>query len=506
MKHVQLVLSLVLAPLLIAGCGDSDGGEPKIEKVRKAAVAGAFYPGEKEALSKAVDGLLARTKSANLPNVRALICPHAGYQYSGLTAAVGYKQLVGRDLTTAVVLAPSHTAAFAGASVPEVDAYETPLGLVVLSPEAKRLAARKPFTTNPAARVQQPQWAQPLAEGETPTPHTWEHSLEVHLPFLQKVLKDFKLVPAVLGQVDPAAAAKALAPLLNDKTIVIASTDLSHGKPYDEAREMDAACVSAILKLDMTGIGPDSACGRAPVLTVMHLARARGWKTMLLDYRNSGDTAGDKRAVVGYAAIAFYEPAAVAAVKAEFSAAERKALLDLARKTVTAAVTNKPLPALDAKTLPEKFRPARGCFVTLNKKGQLRGCVGYIFPYKPLGQAVIDNAVNAALRDTRFKPVAPEELKDIEIEISILTVPAELKFSSPKDLLAKLRPNVDGVVLKFAQGRQSTYLPQVWGQIPGKEQFLSSLSVKAGMPKDAWTQPGLTVLTYQAEVFHESGT
>ena len=495
---------LVTIAAIVVGCGGSEGGEPKIEKVRKAAVAGAFYPGDKDALGKAVDALLAQTRSANLPNVRALICPHAGYRYSGLTAAVGYKQLVGRDLTTAVVLAPSHTAAFGGASVPDVDAYETPLGLVVLSPEAKRLAARKPFTVNPAARVQRPQWGRDLAEGEAATPHTWEHSLEVHLPFLQKVLKDFTLIPAVLSQIDPAAAAKALLPLLNDKTIVIASTDLSHFKSYDTARKLDAACVSAILKLDVTGLGPDSACGRGAVLTVMHLARARGWKAMLLDYRNSGDTAGDKSRVVGYAAVAFYEPAP--ATKAEFSAAERKVLLDLARRTVTAAVTNKPLPAMDAKTLPEKFRPARGCFVTLNKKGQLRGCIGYILPYKPLHQAVIDNAVSAALRDNRFKPVAPEELKDIEIEISILTVPAELKFSSPKDLLAKLRPNVDGVVLKFAQGRQSTYLPQVWGQIPDKEQFLGSLSVKAGMPADAWTQPGLTVLTYQAEVFHESGT
>ena len=506
MKHAQLVLSLVLAPLLAAGCGGSEGGEPKIEKVRTPAVAGTFYPGDKETLGKAVDALLAQTRSANLPNVRALICPHAGYRYSGLTAAVGYKQLVGRDLTTVVVLAPSHTAAFGGASVPDVDAYETPLGLVVLSAEAKRLAARKPFAVNPAGRVQRPQWGRDLAEGEAPTPHTWEHSLEVHLPFLQKVLKDFTLVPAVLSQIDPAAAAKALAPLLNDKTILIASTDLSHYEPYDTARKLDSACVSAILKLDVTGLGADSACGRGPVLTVMHLARAKGWKPILLDYRNSGDTAGDKSRVVGYAAIAFYEPTAVAATKAEFSAAERKVLLDLARRTVTAAVSNKPLPAPDAKTLPETFRPARGCFVTLNKKGQLRGCIGYILPYKPLHQAVIDNAVSAALRDNRFKPVAPEELKDIEIEISILTVPAELKFSSPKDLLAKLRPNVDGVVLKFAQGRQSTYLPQVWGQIPDKEQFLGSLSVKAGMPADAWTQPGLTVLTYQAEVFHESGT
>jgi len=504
MKHAQLALSLVLAPLLAVGCGDSEGGEPKIEKVRKPAVAGTFYPGDKEMLDKAVDALLAQTKSANLPNVRALICPHAGYRYSGLTAAVGYKQLAGRGLTMAVVLAPSHTAAFSGASVPEVDAYETPLGLVVLSPEAKRLAARKPFATIPAGRVQRPQWGRALAEGETPTPHTWEHSLEVHLPFLQKVLKDFTLVPAVFGQVDPAAAAKALTPLLNDKTVVIVSTDLSHFESYDTARKMDAACISAILKLDVTGIGPQSACGRGPILTVMHLAKAKGWKAMLLDYRNSGDTASDKSRVVGYAAIAFYEPAPAAA-KAEFSAAERKVLLDLARRTVTAAVTNKPLPALDAKTLGEKFRPARGCFVTLNKKGQLRGCIGYIFPYKPLHQAVIDNAVNAALRDTRFRPVAPEELKDIEVEISILTVPAELKFSSPKDLLAKLRPNVDGVVLKFARGRQSTYLPQVWGQIPGNEKFLSSLSVKAGMPADAWTKPGLTVVTYQAEVFHESG-
>jgi len=155
------------------------------------------------------------------------------------------------------------------------------------------------------------------------------------------------------------------------------------------------------------------------------------------------------------------------------------------------------------KGVPEALRSARGCFVTLNKDGKLRGCIGYIFPIKPLYEAVADNTVNAALRDRRFGTVAPEEVDKIQIEISVLTVPQVLAFSSPEDLLARLRPNVDGVVLRFGQ-RQSTYLPQVWQQIPKKEVFLSQLSAKAGMPAGAWRKPGLTVLTYQAEVFDES--
>ena len=293
---------VIAAVGLVVGCGDdsrSDQAGPtsrKIEKVREPAVAGRFYPGDKAKLARMIDGFLGQVTGEKVSKVRALICPHAGYVYSGPTAAYAYKQLAGTDVRTVIVLAPSHTARFTGASIPNADAYRTPLGLVQLSPLAETLAATKPFVRAPTCRVR----------GGQGTPHALEHSLEVQLPFLQTVLKTFQLVPVVYGQVDPKAVAEKLAPHLDDHTLLIASSDLSHYKPYAAAMRTDRKCIDAIRSLDTSAIQPEQACGRGPILTVMHLAKAKGWKVRLLDYRNSGDPAGDKSAVVGYAAIAFF--------------------------------------------------------------------------------------------------------------------------------------------------------------------------------------------------------
>lgn len=188
---------------------------------------------------------------------------------------------------------------------------------------------------------------------------------------------------------------------------------------------------------------------------------------------------------------------------ASLTSQERNSLLELARKTLQQVVATGSMPTLDPYDLPDNLREKKGCFVTLKKNGQLRGCIGYIFPLEPLYRAVMDNACAAAIKDRRFDPVRPEELEAIEIEISVLTVPQPLEFDSPTDLLTQLRPNVDGVVLRIG-GRQSTYLPQVWEQLSDKERFLSYLSAKAGCQPLAWKEPGTSVLTYQAEAFKES--
>jgi len=202
--------------------------------------------------------------------------------------------------------------------------------------------------------------------------------------------------------------------------------------------------------------------------------------------------------VVGYTAIAFYEPQAEG-----YSKAEQKQLLELARQTLTDVVQKGSLPKVEASVYPRKFSNAKGCFVTLTKKGVLRGCIGDILPRKFLYQAVMDNARNAALQDPRFRPVQPSELAEIEIEVSVLSEPHLLAFTSPDDLLAKLRAHRDGVVLQIgAQG--ATYLPQVWDQIPDRTEFLNNLAQKAGCAASAWRDPGTKVLIYQVDAFKES--
>jgi AmmeMemoRadiSam system protein A len=475
---------------------------PQTLKVREPAVAGLFYPADREALSQIVDRLLASAAGPMVDNVKALVCPHAGYPYSGPTAAQAYRTVKGKNYRTVIIMAPSHYAAFDGIAVTASDAYRSPLGLVKISDQARKLASLKPFLPEPRCLVQRPSWFTQSSRTPPPTgedtPETWEHSIEVQLPFLQKSLKDFQLVPLIFGEVDPAKAARVLAEQLDDSTLLIASSDLSHYHPYDEAKTLDERCVKDICNLNLEAVKDREACGKSPILTVMHVARQKGWKTRLLDYRNSGDTSGNKQGVVGYAAIAFYAPA-VETVKA----AEKKQLLALARQTLKECVAGGKAAAVDVSRWPADLQEPKGCFVTLTKQGRLRGCIGHIFPKEPLVQAIVDNARSAALQDPRFPPVTADELGQIEIEISLLTVPQPLAFASPEDLLMKLRPRVDGVVLKIGT-RGATYLPQVWEQLPDKVLFLNQLAEKAGCDPSDWRKPGTEILVYQAEAFRES--
>ncbi len=471
--------------------------------VREPAVAGLFYPRDPAQLSQTLDSLLAGAKPHTIEGtLRAILCPHAGYEFSGPVAAEAYRLLAGRAYDTVVILAPSHYALFRGASVIDAAAYRTPIGIVPVSPRARQWAAAEPFVLEPRCLVQRPAWSKQASHPEPAlgedTPETWEHSAEVEVPFLQKSLTNFSLVSIITGEVDPAVLAQRLAERLDNQTLLVVSTDLSHYYPYDVAREKDTRCVSAICDLDVDRMKSQEACGRTGVLTLLHLARLKGWKATLLDYRNSGDTSARKDSVVGYAAIAFCSPSLQA-----FSREERGQLLGLARRSLSEVITNARLPEVKTNAFPQKFAEIKGCFVTLTENGRLRGCIGHILPQEELYKAVMDNTLNAAERDPRFNPVQPDELNHIQIEISVLTVPERLPFSSPADLLAKLEPHRDGVVLKV-DGRTATYLPQVWEQISDKVQFLDALTEKAGAAPGDWRAPDTQVYVYRVESFKES--
>lgn len=525
MKSIGRMILVLGIAIAIGGCENAqpqeEGQTKTFDKVRGPAVAGMFYPKSREKLTEKVDKLLAEVKPEPVRNLRGLICPHAGYEFSGKTAAIGYKQLAGRDVRTVIVMAPSHCADFKGASVPDVDAYETPLGMIPVSPKAAELGKLEPFVVNPTCKVIRPAWWRQAPKDLPPfgedTPHSWEHSLEVQLPFLQRVLKDFQLVPVVFSrQVDPEAAAEGLIKLLDERTILVASSDLSHYEPYEWGKGLDTTCCKAICSLMPGWVERQDACGSLPILTLVHVARKKGWKAILLDYRNSGDTTGDKsRGVVGYAAIAFYEPDGGAAEQPveekppertgqnEFAPPQRKYVLALARKSVTEIVTRRRLlTPLAADKVPKELTDPRAVFVTLTIGGRLRGCIGDIWPRRPLYQAVIHSAASAAVRDRRFRPVGPNELDKIEIEVSVLTLPKQLEFKSPQELLGKLRPKVDGVVLRVGN-KSATYLPQVWEQIPGKEDFLNQLAEKAKLEKSAWRGADAVIQVYQVEAFEE---
>jgi len=449
--------------------------KPSVVVAREPAVAGGFYPGDETTLANMVDGYLNQAEKKDLPSIRGLVAPHAGYIYSGPTAAHAYKQLSDKKIKTAIVVGPSHHTYLKGASIPDVTHYKTPLGLVPLSSKAKEILREDGITSNPAA-------------------HAREHSVEVQMPFLQRVLGDFEVVPVVVGEMDSEKLADILVKYVDEETVLVASSDLSHYHPYETANKLDKICTDAIPPLNLGAMSSCEACGKTPVLALMHVAKKKGWSGVLLDYTNSGDTAGDKQRVVGYASIAFYEKEGV-------TGEGKETLLKLARETVESHVREGKATEVDESTLPPELTNIQGCFVTLHKHGQLRGCIGDIFPKRPLYQCIIGNAVNAAANDYRFKPVKPAELSEIDVEVSVLSVPKKLEYENPEDLLKKLTPQKDGVVVEY-QGRKSTYLPQVWEQLPNKQEFLTRLCTKQGSPPDCWTK-GAKIETYRAQVFGE---
>lgn len=258
---------------------------------RAPAVAGSFYPRDAEELGAAVDGYLADAAAeAPSPTPKALIAPHAGYVYSGPIAASAYRLLqpLRGCVERVVLIGPAHRVPLRGLAASEADAFETPLGSVPVDGEAVARALALPQVVSLEAA------------------HADEHSLEVQLPFLQRVLGDFRLVPLVAGDASAEEVAEVLELLWGgDETRIVISSDLSHYYPYETARSLDLATTGAIEALDPAGLGSESACGRVPVRGLLVIARRRGLRARTLDVRNSGDTAGPRDQVVGYGAYAF---------------------------------------------------------------------------------------------------------------------------------------------------------------------------------------------------------
>lgn len=431
--------------------------------IRPAAVAGMFYPAASRELAREVDDLLGHCAGGGLvPGFpKALIVPHAGYIYSGGVAAQAYDRLrPARGIVCRVVLlGPCHRVPVRGLALPLAMAFDTPLGRVPLDREALASIAQLPQVVASAAV------------------HADEHALEVQLPFLQRVLGEFSLVPLAVGSATPAEVAEVLEKLWGGaETLIVISSDLSHYHSYDEARAIDRSTVQAILDFS-SDIDHEQACGATPVAGLLLAARARGLEAELLDLRSSGDTAGGRDRVVGYASFAFWDGAP------RFTAEHGRALLAIARNSIEAA-----LGVSSAKALPDDawLKPARASFVTLMRNGVLRGCIGSLQAARPLGEDVRHNARAAALSDPRFAPLAREELAATRIEVSLLSTPKQIAFADHADLVAQLRPGEDGLILECGDAR-ATFLPQVWDGLPDPESFVAELKRKAGLAPEVST-------------------
>jgi hypothetical protein len=398
-----------------------------------------------------------------------------------------------------VVISPSHIEAFQGTAVYNGDAYETPLGTIPVDTAfARRLA-----DAHPALHYS--------AQGhESRRNGRGEHALEVQLPFLQRVLDDFTVVPVIMGNQDYGtcrALGKALAGLITDeKTIIVASSDLSHFHPYETAVKKDRSVTNAIREWDYYNLSRNlqlrrwEACGGGPIVATMIAAEELGaTEARLLEYANSGDVPhGDRSGVVGYSAFAFIKNPEKKIIEADFSLSdqERQQLLSIARQAVETMVTTGEV--LDCSTISDaKILQERGAFVTLKINGELRGCIGYTSPLKPLCETVRDVAIQAALKDYRFQPVTEKELKKLSYDISVLSPFHHV------NAVDEIRMGEHGLLIQ-KDNHVGLLLPQVaTEQGWDRTTFLMHTCRKAGLPLDAWKDEETDIFCFTALVFGE---
>ncbi len=506
MKRIRafaLMVTITFGIYIVLGaCGES-----KPPAARPAAVSGQFYPSDPQKLRLAVEQFLQGSAQIPMEKPIALIVPHAGYIYSGQICADAYRQVMGRTYDVIAVLGVNHTTAgFSGISLGDYGAFSTPLGDV---PVDEGIASALLTENSDCKRSHEV--------------HVSEHSIEVQLPFLQVLFPKAKIVPAILYPADYQMCVRfgeSLAKVLKGKqALIVASSDLSHYPDYADAKKVDRLTLETIAGMDTTRVASlmrrlDSprldtrACGEAAILAAMTAAKGLGaTRAVVAGFANSGDTPiGRRTGTVGYGAVVFTTGASSSS-RAIFNrpappidatplqASEKKSLLAFARESIQRYLTTQTVPL--ARSFPPRMSFPQGAFVTLKKAGQLRGCIGHIPGDIDLGQTVGAMALQAAFNDPRFPPVQLNELKNLEIEISVLT---PMKPVANADAIVVGR---DGVLMSKA-GTSAVFLPQVavennWD----RAEMLGNLCRKAGLAENCWKH-GAQFEVFQAEVFSDS--
>ncbi len=482
-----------------------------LQAVRPSSLSATFFVADAQQLASQVDGFLQATPAPQCSRPpKIIIAPHAGHVYSGQTAGKAYALLAAHasQIRRVVLLGPAHRVYFQGIALPGSGSFATPLGAMPLDTLGFDAIADLPFIST------------------RPDAHAQEHSLEVHVPFLQRALPQASLVPLLVGDAPRESVVRVMQRLWGDsETVFVISTDLSHFQTYEQANDIDAASCAKILALDAT-LNHQQACGATPVNGALLLAQERGLRISQIERLNSGDTAGNspqgRERVVGYASFALHASPSPAmdtthlianyvdnirandsfpSKDSALSAAQGQQLVQLARHQLQHHIAGQPFTPLDLSA----FEAMGASFVTLTRQGQLRGCIGSLQAHRPLAKDVQANALAAALQDPRFPQVTAQELPELRVEVSVLSAPQPLEHANESHALWQLRPGIDGLIFEAEHNGQhfrSTYLPQVWEQIPEPRAFLAHLKVKAGLPFDFWS-PDVKLSRYQVQKFHE---
>ncbi len=481
------------------------------EEVKKADLAGRWYPGSSKKLSSMLQGYLDDARLENIPpNIIAIIVPHAGYIYSGPVAAYAFKAISGSEIDTVIIVGFSHRRYYDAISVYDRGVFETPLGPL----EVDRELARQLMVSNDKFYFNSKDF-----EGE--------NSVEMQLPFIKYIFKDkdVKIVPIAMGVQSYKNAeilGNSLYEVLKDRKnyLILASTDMSHYHTYGEANAMDGLAIDALKKMDPKALfdkvsfGKCELCGASAVAATMIAAKKLGADGIeILKYANSGDTIGRKENVVGYLSAAIYKVTPSTSLRAGTSQGykvtdqkkeenvmlteeQKKKLLKIARDAMETYI--KTGNRLEVKEDDPVLNREMGAFVTIHKDGELRGCIGNIIGRGPLYLTVRDMAIQSSTSDPRFPSVTESELKDIDIEISALS---ELKrIEDPEEIIL----GKHGVLVR-KDLRSGVFLPQVATESGwSKEEFMSALCAhKAGLPPDAWKKGDVEIYVFTAEVFKE---
>ncbi len=476
------------------------------EDMKRPNVSGQFYPSNAKDLSFLIDRFFSQADIVPVNNyVDVLIVPHAGYIYSGGVAAYGFKAVSKNNYKTIVILAASHHFPFEGISIWPDGGFEMPLGVVPVDSDFARSLAQKNNHFIHDKKV-----------------FDREHSLEVEIPFLQKTFQDFKIVPVIFGQPPLKTIADfsiALREVVADRedVLVVVSTDMSHFYEDKKAREKDRMALDAIKAYDVEAfwkgcqVNAIEMCGFMPVTAALLYAKQKGLdKIDVLRYANSADVSGDKSRVVGYSSIIIYSSAAdkmplenreekkdIEEGVLSLNLKQKKRLLSIARDTIDTYIRRGK--KLEVQETDPRLLEEEGAFVTIHKKGDLRGCIGNIIGRGPLYQTVRDMAIASATQDPRFSPVEEKELENIDIEISVLSKPRVIK-SADEIILGK-----HGVIISKGFYNSGVFLPQVATETGwSKEEFLSQLCYqKAGLAPNCWKDPSVKMQVFSAQVFSE---
>ena len=476
-----------------------DMEDVKGRTVREPVAAGLFYPADPVLLRSRILELLEGPSRLEKQSIRSVIVPHAGYSYSGSVAALAYREIRKGSFKRVIVISPSHRDLFDGVSVYSGDIYQSPLGGIAVDGDFCELLAEKCDVA----------WISDKGHSVSSGSNVGEHALEVQLPFLQCALDEFSLVPLVMGQQDLGTSASlglALSDLCDDgKTLIVASSDLSHFHSYEKARSMDLKFLDFLRRFDyfslshLMEVGEIEACGGGPVMAALIASENMGAGVCeILEYKNSGDVeSGTSDRVVGYASAVLLETSEkrTESGASDFSEEEKEFLLELSRVSVECAVKGGENSLLKER-MPERFLQKAAAFVTRTEHGDLRGCIGSIVPQDMLYRTVASSAVNAALHDPRFNPVTEKDLHHLSYEISVLS-----RFKLVADM-EEIQIGRHGLLIQSGYSK-GLLLPQVATEHSwDRHTFLEQTCIKASLPRDAWKKPSTDLFLFSAEVFN----